>query len=269
MPQPSLLADLRDPECAQLVDLRASDAVEQILSRLDKYAFVRILSPSVDSKWIEEVSECLHLGEPYVAEAYKGSGAGAVADINATIGSHPAFSSGSPQAIHVDGTLDEIGLIRTTLLYCMENAASGGSTVVFNAPAVWMNLQRENPRAAETMTRSNVLARSTSLPGVPSRTAVGPAIKVVDGEVLTRFALGTIDEWRFSGEDVEFGAQALIHFTRWTTGENRYRRSIDIQPGECFVFRNDHLSHSRDGFVSKPGKPRHLLRALYTEVPTR
>ena len=141
---------------------------DQLLQRYctDGFSLVGVESPC--EKTLVEVCEQLGLGTPFMPPHYAGT-----TDLYQTSGvniksargtsneeaSHRAFTTGSAQALHVDGTLQRIGLVKTSVLLCVSPASSGGETLIFNAVEAFLELPRRDREAAPALCNPRRLLR--------------------------------------------------------------------------------------------------------------
>jgi hypothetical protein len=254
----------------RILKMRGPAEVEAVVEQLDQFGFAVVsLQLPPDKPPLEAVAAWLGLGEPYVPVLYRDDAASSVyADIKPRVGDdHPGFATANAQPIHVDGLLDPLGAIRTSLLYCVQPAAEGGRTIMFSSVAVFTCLAEADPAAAEVLLHDEVLERFPTLPGSRLEGVRGPAFAFdADGQLMTRFSDGPTEQWhppRGREEDLD---RALLFF-RNAAEQPRFALPVMLGAGECLILRNDRLSHARESFVSEPGRPRHLVRGLYTKVP--
>lgn len=242
---------------------------------LDRYGFVIVSLPArlEAQAALSCLADWLGLGHPYVPCLYKDADQGTgLSDSYVHIrldreGTHPSFASDSAQPMHVDGLLEPIGKVRTSALYCVRSAARGGRTVLFHACATFEELSRVDPEAAEILLDPMVLERFATVPGLTG-SAFGPAFsRSDDGTVMTRFSDGATERWHAPPGGEEALARALKFLRDAYSTDGYYRKSARLEPAQCLVFRNDRLSHAREAFEDSVAKPRHLIRALYTDIP--
>lgn len=248
----------------------------EAVAQLDRYGFVVVDTQARNDPEtaLRQLASWFGLGEPYVPELYrKGAGAAfgaAFSDIKQKAGGrHPGFLTDSAQPFHVDGLLEPLGRIRTSMLYCQRPAKQGGRTVLFNASLAYRRLLDHDPEAAKTLLDPNVLERVSSLPDVESTSVTGPAfMQAGDHVVFTRFSDGTTERWHApAGSEAAF-ERALDYF-RSCYGQDGSEMiaAIRLEAGECLVMRNDMLSHAREAFEDDADHPRHLVRSLHLEAP--
>lgn len=225
---------------------------------------------------IHGLRDALDLGDAFSPPLYSGTTAvreDGLSHLNvvaapAAEGAHPSFGTTDGQRLHTDGTLQPIGLIRTTILYCEQSAADGGATYFFNSNGVFSRLRREDPDAAEQLSREDVLRRISNI-GADRHIADGPAFAESDEAGLqTRFALSSTDYWNIPDGDA---GRALLRGLSFlleaqTEGSPDFVE-LNFEPGMGVLFANDRLSHGRRAFVNHTGAPRSVQRGLYTRVP--
>ncbi|MFD0267733.1 TauD/TfdA family dioxygenase [Streptomyces sp. NPDC127106] len=267
-------ADYRSPELSTALTYRyGRQETEQLKQRLDDHGFaVAAMPDDVEPHTaVERLAATLGLGQPYIASLYqredtKEHGA-AYTDVRSQASSdHPAFGTTAGQSMHVDGLLEPIGTVRTTVLYCVRPALSGGRTVLFNSTAAFEELRRRDPQAAGPLLDPGVLRRRSTLPNVDAD-HVGPAFAYrEDGLLITRYAEGDTVEWRApDGRSADL--ERALAFLRAAGEDKRYSVALRLEARQVLVFRNDVVSHGREAYRDDPAAPRHLIRTLYLETP--
>nr|BAJ19044.1 putative non-heme oxygenase [Streptomyces sp. SANK 62799] len=269
-----LQADFSDPRCTQPVDFAEYDAPEQLVNILEErgFAVVTMPDPGPPDATLISLAAALRLGNPYIPALYRYAEtkdySAAYSHIRGdTEDRHPGFSTTAGQAWHVDGLLDNIGDIRTTILYCVRAAHRGGETLLFNSLAAFAELRETDPAAAEALLSPRALNRRSTLPAIDVSTT-GPVFAVDEaGNLLSRYTDNDTCTWNFSAGPPGGLGRALA-FLRSASDNPRYRLAVRLAPGEALIFRNDRLSHGRRPYEDRPKARRHLVRALYAKVPT-
>lgn len=212
----------------------------------------------------------LQLGDPFVPPLYRLPGnvqvaASGVSVLRAThrvdAPAHPATAT-IGQAWHVDGTLQPLGEVRTTLLLCVRPAAAGGQSTLFNATSAFLEVADRDRSAAAALLTPGVLVRIASVNGCADTTA-GPAFGVVDGRLLTRYARTETDQWRPEPGQEAALRRALAVLDELAGDGSPYRLDFTMTGGQGIVLANTRLCHGRTPYTDGP-KPRTLLRALFT-----
>ncbi|NEE14171.1 TauD/TfdA family dioxygenase [Streptomyces sp. SID7499] len=247
---------------------------DETLDMLETYGLAVTQSPSATVSPADAHSEMaairadFGLGEPYVPLLYRGRDTPIVTEVTRKGDSdHPVFHTGEAQGWHTDGLLEDIGTIKTTLLYCVSPAYRGGRTFLLNAGRVFEELRTEDPEAADVLMRDTILGRRSTIPGV-NREAVGPVFaELGDGHYATRYGEGRVERW-YPGDAAQRRAldRALRHF-RMRRDDPDVRIDLLLQAGQCLIFRNDVLAHGRENFTDDPQSPRLLMRSLHTNAP--
>src|SRR4051812_45915434 len=134
------------------------NAPNQIVHNLEErgFAVVTMAQPGPPDTILTSLSAALRLGNPYIPALYRYAEtkdySASYSDIRSdTKNRHPGFSTTAGQAWHVDGLLDDIGDIKTTILYCVRAAHRGGDTLLFNSLAAFAELREKDPSAAEAL----------------------------------------------------------------------------------------------------------------------
>ncbi|UGQ12163.1 TauD/TfdA family dioxygenase [Yinghuangia sp. ASG 101] len=242
---------------------------------LEEFGFAVVRSPSATVTTADAHRELgairagLGLGAPYVPLLYRGRNAPAVTEVTRKADAdHPVFHTGAAQGWHTDGLLEDIGTVRTTLLYCVRPAHRGGRTSLLNAGRVFHELRTADPEAADVLLHDTVLGRRSTLPGV-RREAVGPAFAVLgDGDYATRYGEGRVERWYPRGPAQRDALDRALRHFRTRRADPDVRIDLLLASGECLVFRNDLLAHAREDFTDDRRHPRLLLRSLHTAAPT-
>ncbi|MFF5784660.1 TauD/TfdA family dioxygenase [Streptomyces sp. NPDC012693] len=257
-----LHADYTDPAADHRIDVRDADAAARLVSQIDAYGFAVARSGESGSPEgaLEHLAGICGLGTPVTPEtAHLTSDASPYKHVSAYT---------DIEGWHVDGLLEELGTVRTTALYCVRAARSGGATAVFNTPAAFMELRAADRPAADALLAPTVLTRRAKLvTGGYGQSVTGPAFALAeDGTVSTRYSDNHTCRWNHSvGEP---GAvERALDFMRRAATEKRLHLAVRLAPGESLLLRNDRLAHDRTRYEDDPDAPRLLVRALYHGVP--
>ncbi|MEV0623676.1 TauD/TfdA family dioxygenase [Nonomuraea sp. NPDC050404] len=214
------------------------------------------------------LAEALDLGEPFVPPLYRRPGAVGVAasgistlTASAAHVPHPAVSA-SGQGLHVDGLLQPIGTVVTSILLCVRPAAEGGQSTLFNAVGAFRQLARTDPDAAATLLSDRVLGRRATVNGSPD-VSWGPAFAVVDGTLVTRYSRDGNDLW-----DPEHGHEGALGRALATLAElaepgSPYALRFTLQAGQGLLMANSRICHGRTPYRDVPDRPRAMLRGLF------
>ncbi|PZF99393.1 TauD/TfdA family dioxygenase [Micromonospora endophytica] len=221
---------------------------------------------------LRALADTLGLGEPFVPPLYRRPGTVQVgaagvsrltaAGTHAQAPMHPATSA-IGQNWHVDGTLQHLGEVRTTLLLCVRPAASGGQSLLFNAAAAFLDLADRDPGAAAALMTPGVLVRTATVNGSDDSTA-GPGFAVIDQRLMTRYSRTHTDRWLPASTDPDAVDRALTALDDLAKPGSPYRLEFTMTAGQGIVLANSRVCHGRAPYTDDPDQPRELLRALFT-----
>jgi Taurine catabolism dioxygenase TauD, TfdA family len=265
-------ADYRNPRCLERITVdRCRNERQLILQRIAEFGFALVTYPTqgAGACRITQLAEKLFLGPPHIPLHYRLVGLQNEYNqkmsnvIRANDSQHLCFTKTAYLAFHVDGLLDPIGKVKTSILYCVRPGAEGGENVVLNSIGLFADLAVEMPEAARILEHSKVLARRCTVPGHYT-SAVGPAFTFTrNAGLITRYSDGVTEKWR-PPRGKEHLLQRALDFIRSRSMIDGSRRvSFMLQPGEMLVLRNHKLSHAREDFKNPDSGPRHMIRALY------
>lgn len=268
---------VRNEGVARFSDNETSSAVRSFYQR----DFV-IISLTENSDPDLLVSRALHvltnlsLENPYTPILYRGSNQGRFSSVpgfndvggQAMGNAHPSFSAEGALDLHIDGTLEPIGEIATAMLLCLQNAASGGETLIIRTAAaietLWQACGAHERAKLSALFDARALRRWETVNG-GREFCDGPVFAAAGaGQFLGRYCVSPRDEWRYDAVDGLAGARARLDEWLQEAGEIV---EIALAPGELLLMNNRRVSHGRNEFTSPPNKPRHLLRGLYLESP--
>lgn len=219
---------------------------------------------------LQALSAALRLGAVFTPPLYQGSThtrPNGISHLTATdpVPGHP-FAGRAAQELHCDGTLQALGQIPTTLLLCVRPAASGGSTLLFDAPAAFAALHASDPEAAAQLTHEKALLRTSTL--VADRASAGPAFGWRHGRLVTRYSLTETDSYHpLLPDDEPALRRALGYLRRAARPGSLFRCEFTLGAGQALILANDRLCHGRSAYQDQVSAPRLMLRALFTSRP--
>lgn len=262
-------SDYNDVDSAKSIEFQIN-TISGIKDNLRRFGFAVVSLSYVNGTSKEKVQileQELSLGQPYVPILYTLTGQNSYSEyvdiLSKKEDRHPGFSSATSLTFHVDGLLEPIGFIPTTLIYCVNPAQDGGKTTVLNSVGIYNDLMSRNPRAAEALADPNVLTRFSTIPEVEKST-IGPAFQLAyDGGLVNRYSHGPTEKWNPPIKQSDNLNYALDFFSNHSKTDCRRRISIQLKSGECLIMMNNKISHGRTSFIDNSDSPRHLIRALY------
>lgn len=159
--------------------------LNRLINRYEEkgFAIFEIDSGEPNSELIRLFSRSLYLGEPYVPIRYTVNNIVNLYEMGINIISthvngrainqskktsqktNHAFTTTNEQQLHVDGTLEEIGLIKTSVIVCVTPACSGGDTIIFNSVSAFIELAKHDIDAAISLLDPQCLKRMDLIHG--------------------------------------------------------------------------------------------------------
>lgn len=221
---------------------------------------------------LHDFTQALNLGDPFVPPLYQFSnstlyderGISTLAPVPDDESHHPVFGSTEPLELHTDGTLQQLGEVPTSVLFCVSPAASGGATTVFQAVDAFLKLHDTQPALAAALLDQRALTKHASVNG-SREVCRGPVYAYRDGEVVTRYSVTDRDRWN---DDEVAGLadarNALAGLAQW---ETPYFHHITLGRGQGIILANDKVSHGRTGFSNSTHQTRRMLRVLFSRKP--
>jgi len=259
----------------------SAEEAQQIVERYDRYGFA-VFGPipgSVSAETSTILAQALQLGDPFVPPLYTIAGrkASPVSRISAAFNSgtdhadHPSFGRTVGQQMHCDGTLQEIGFIKATVLLCESPAFDGGDTNLFNSSAAYAELAAADQRAAVALATPGVLVRQANINDCTEAKA-GPAFAVQHGQLIARYCVSETDRWvvpdpdQALADDLPRGVEFL---RRAAEPGSRYFAQLGLERGQAIVLDNTRISHGRTAYRDFGNRRRCLYRGLYLRHPRR
>lgn len=266
------------PVTVQDQDALSDDELVRITERYwaSGFAVLDVGAGRVSSRTPLALAKAMSLGEAFVPPLYSRHGrvGPSVSRISAAVNAgtddsdHPSFGSRAGQRLHCDGTLQEIGWVKASLLVCERPAFEGGNTTLFNSSAAFAELATEDMPAALALTVPGTMVRQANINGSTEINS-GPAFSVRDGQLVCRYCLTETDRWEVPAEvsanDLWRGVEALARVAR--PGSPHYTE-ITLRAGQAIVFDNTRISHGRTPYRDSPDRVRCLYRSLHLAHPT-
>ncbi len=197
---------------------------------------------------------------------YESDGVNRIIASDAEDDGHRAFQTRNAQALHCDGTLEEIGTVRTSMLFCVRAAGIGGLTTVFNSVGAWVALGCKDPLAATAFLDPAALIRRDV--GRSNEFRSGPVFALREGELSSRFSLDNTCDWSAGLASVVHLSKGFTELCRMAAIDSPFYIELKLSPGQGIIFANDRVSHGRTVYTDTPGRPRELLRALFRGRPS-
>lgn len=246
------------------------DEIHELVRKYNTSGFVifELLNDLPNDSSLLTLAKKLKLGNPYIPKIYSPKGniyeRNGVNIIKVNHGTHRAFQTNNEQKIHSDGTIEEIGKIKTSILLCSKQALYGGETVIFNSAAAFHHLL--NQKGFETIILSlcdKKALRRVAING-KNKEYIGPAFKIQNGEIISRFSLDNTCDWEYGFNNVKFLKEAFQHLNDMVTQNSNFYIETRLKRNQGIIMANDKISHGRKGFIDKSSK-REMIRGLFEE----
>jgi alpha-ketoglutarate-dependent taurine dioxygenase len=249
----------------------------QIIDRYTRHGFavLQLSSVAITPGTLLELAESLGLGDPFVPPLYTKGGnrprsvsrISAASNLGTSDQSHPSFGRTVGQRLHCDGTLQEIGYIKASVLLCESPAAQGGDTTLFNSSAAYAQLAATDRPAAVALATPGVLIRQANINGCSDMNA-GPAFSVRDGQLVCGYSVTETDRWAVPDGAPEASLYRGVGFLSHAAlpGSPDFVQ-LRLGPGQAIVFDNTRISHGRTPYRDSEDRRRCLYRSLHLRHP--
>ncbi|MFD2868182.1 TauD/TfdA family dioxygenase [Kurthia populi] len=230
------------------------------------FAIYEIINNNKEIKlFLEELASFFNLGQPYKPPIYDNTNLykDGINKLNISEGAHVAFQTNKAQDLHCDGTLEEIGLIKTSLLHCVRPAANGGENIIFNSIGAFHNLYKigGNRKALESLLKPNALKRCAI--NVTGAEYVGPVFKMTNEKLISRFSKDNTSCWKESFVKDDSIKKAYDLINKLILDESTYSIKFKLEKNQGIIIANDRVAHGRTAFYDNKRK---LYRGLYKEI---
>lgn len=256
-------------------DKKGDDHLRAIIQdRLEKYGFavVRVGNPDPNRNDILDIASLLNLGKPFIPPYFKNfcdsievqHGINTIS-ANQLDSPHTAFGTGKEQALHVDGTLQRIGDIKTTIVLCNTPSNAGGLSTIFNSTAAFAKLLHQRQNWAAAMLDGRALERFASHDR--ENPYVGPVFSFVDGGLVTRYSVDDVSSWENGFKNIKYLKNAYDFFKSLAYERSPFYKELLLERGEMLIMANSRISHGRTGYVDGGNSQRKMYRALFEKYP--
>ncbi|WOD37772.1 TauD/TfdA family dioxygenase [Nodosilinea sp. E11] len=269
------------------IDFDSNDFQEEAREIIRRYvnqgfALFDSRSCEINVDIIKTLESILCLGEPYIPCRYKGSniinlyskGVNIISShLNGKMINQPntviqtklhAFTTASEQNLHVDGTLEAIGSIKTSILLCVNPAISGGESIIFNSVAAFVELAEQDMEAAISLLDCMCLKRENLDCG---DFAFGPAFLLRNNDLFTRYSIDVTSSWNYDFKDCSHFKRACEYLKEKTKSGSSFLFEKRLLSGQGIIIANDKVSHGRKIYVDSSGQTRTFLRSIYYSQP--
>lgn len=249
--------------------IRDIPAIEQTLKK-DGLCVFSFDPDKGEKEVINGLAKALKIEQPFVSSDNKKYHSNSfVSNIN-YIGSpnhnskHVVFDKSTGQGFHVDGTFEDIGTVKTTILCCLNPAFHGGESIFFHATKAFEFFQKKHPDMAELFCLPDALRRfNFGYEHEREREKIGPAFAYVDGQLMTRFTIDGSADWEYGFKRIDGLREAFLLFQQFYALDSPYIKIVKLEKNQGVIFSNSLISHGRLAFENRSDIPRVYCRGLF------
>jgi len=273
---PKVKSFIDDPEASipVVLDSFSVDTLSTLVNRYYKYGFV-IFENNQEvetNRKIEDLSKILQLGEPFITGFNKTNFSHLFHQnkLNTITSSpeskHIVFDNNNGQGLHSDGTFEPIGTVKSTILFCEQEAVSGGDTILFDSVNAYLLLKTLKADWAKALLDPKSLRRASALGD--DAEFIEPAFKELkNGEVISRFTVDTSSDWEYGFNRVPHLSEAFGFLVALTLKGSGFSTVLKLHSNQGILFANDKIAHGRTPFINSDDAPRKMVRGLYEKRP--
>ncbi|RBW46535.1 hypothetical protein DS885_07740 [Psychromonas sp. B3M02] len=181
---------------------------------------------------------------------------------------HEGFESNNAQGLHVDGTIEPLGSIQTSLLYCKQPAKIGGESIVFNLMGAINDLAKNDLSLIQPLFDPNALKRASTYEGI-NESHTGPILGYhpETKRLIARFAINITCQWQEGFNKVPGLERTINRLIAMAEEGSPYTAKFQLQSETLLVMDNSRICHGRAAYTDCPTKPRTMIRGIYSQLP--
>ncbi|MDQ0802599.1 TauD/TfdA family dioxygenase [Priestia megaterium] len=250
----------------------STSVIRELINRYCTCGFVilEFKGTDVGNETFEAFSRSLGLGNAYTPEVYNDykslhseHGFNVLTQRDNEDG-HKAFNTSSEQEIHSDGTLEKIGFIKTTLLYCKSQGESGGENTIYNSVGAFYHLLKTRFDIAKLLFDERCLKRASN---INNQEYIGPAFSIQENKIISRFSLDNTCDWNYGFMKIPKLEEAYSMMKDLANHGSPYFVTCKLMPGQAILMANDKISHGRKKFYNSGERKREMIRGLFLDKP--
>lgn len=230
------------------------------------FVIFKLMNDKASDESLLDLARNLQLQDPFVPNIYNNQkgvyNSNGVNLIEINQGYHRAFQTGNSQDLHSDGTLEEIGKVKTSILLCVSPASKGGETTIFNSVAAF------NEMVNDIRIKSKVksLLHSKALRRVAvngnGQDSIGPAFSIDNKELISRFSLDNTSDWQYGFRNVPNLKEAFTIMGQKVDSNSPFYIETMLKENEGIIMANNKIAHGRKKYTNGNRK-RKMLRGLF------
>ena len=249
-------------------DIEDNSKKSKVIRTFNKQGFVIVQAGMQEdsAEKVLRISDWLNLGRPFsphymnvVPEIQRHQGINRVAAMKG--GTHTAFTTQAESPFHTDGTLQPIGKVQTSVIYCEEKATEGGRNTFFNVAGAYGELRVHDAEAAAALFDPKALTRQavdTDHPEIHT----GPVLQEAGGDLFSRFSIDHVSTWNV--DKVRSLQVALDFMIEKSQPGSPWYTEVDLKETQAVVLANSLIAHGRTKYQG----PRVMWRGLFERRPS-
>jgi alpha-ketoglutarate-dependent taurine dioxygenase len=181
---------------------------------------------------------------------------------------HEGFESNNEQGFHVDGTVEPLGSIQTSLLYCKQPAKIGGESILFNLMGAISQLAKTDMSLIEPLFDPNALKRASTYEGI-NESYTGPVLGYHPNtqRLIARFAINITCQWEEGFKKVPGLERSIKQLFDMAKEGSPYSAKFQLESGTLMVMDNSRICHGRAAYTDCIEQPRIMIRGIYSQLP--
>ena len=250
------------------------DKIEQILEKYKKNGFVII-----DTKDLNIENKILYLAEKfnlgnisntkqnmqYYSEKILDNGLNIItnAEEYKSKNEHEAFQSCNYQGLHVDGTFQPIGTIKTVFLECINPAKEGGESIVCQTKNIIIHLKNIGYNISPLLDK-NAFRRVSRYKDNDSEYT--DCVLKYDEEIndyIIRYSQDSSADWITGFEKVKGLENIINKIFELSKESSDFYYTFKLEKGDILLLNNEHVTHGRKSFIDEENNLRKMIRGCY------
>jgi alpha-ketoglutarate-dependent taurine dioxygenase len=181
---------------------------------------------------------------------------------------HEGFESNNAQGLHVDGTVEPLGAIQTSLLYCKQPAKVGGESIIFNLMGAISQLAKTDMSLIQPLFDHNAFKRASTYEGI-NESHTGPVLGYhpKTQRLIARFAINITCQWEEGFKKVPGLEKSIKQLFEMAKEGSPYSAKFQLESGTLMVMDNSRICHGRAAYKDCALQPRTMIRGVYSQLP--
>ncbi len=248
--------------------------VEDILKNYKKHGFVIINTKdlNIENK-ILYLAEIFNLGlitnteqnKKYYSEKILNNGLNVITNEETykLKNEHEAFQSCNYQGLHVDGTFQPIGTVKTVFLECINPAKEGGESIVCKTKEIINYLEKKGEDISPLLDKKAFRRVSRYKDNNSEYTDAVLKYEEEINDYVIRYSQDSSADW-ITGFNKVKGLENIINqiFDLSKEGSSFFY-SFKLEKGDILLLNNEQVTHGRKAFKDEENNLRKMIRGCY------